>query len=118
MKPEKIDLGQQPESRTLNEWASVLCDAAPGTIPDQWNAALVRSCQRGSLGFFTTSDAPRTPRITTAEIDGWLKHRFVAADLALPLGEPPRLKAPASFRQPASPAEGRHGSRQTIGLRR
>ena len=96
----KMDLGSQPESRTLNEWATVLCDLTPGYLPDQWNAALVRSCQRGTLGFFTESTSPRTPRITTVEVDQWLRHRFHPADLTLPLGEPPRIKAPASFRAP------------------
>jgi hypothetical protein len=96
----KMELGPQPESRTLSEWATVLCALARGYIPDQWNAALVRSCQRGNLGFFTESTSPRTPRILTAEIDAWLKHRFIDTDLTLPLGEPPRIKATASFRRP------------------
>ena len=113
----KIDLRGQPESRTLDEWASVLCDATPGYLPEQWNAALVKSCQRGTLGFFALSTSPRTPRILTTEIRDWLKYRFVVADLVLPLGEPPRLKAPRSFRQPACPQEGRHGSRLTVGMR-
>lgn len=117
MRPEKIDLGQQPESRPLNQWADVLCALAPGYIADQWHAALVRSCQRGTVGFFSTSDAPRTPRITTVEVRDWLRHRFIAADLTLTIGEQPRLKAPASFRQSAAPLEGRHGSRLTIGGR-
>lgn len=112
-----INLGPQPESRTLDEWAGVLCDHAPGTIQDQWNAALVRACQRGILGFFSTSDAPRTPRINAKVVRDWLRYHFEPNDLTIPLGEPPRLKAPASFRRPASPATGRHASRSTIGRR-
>lgn len=113
----RIDPACQPESRALSEWADVLTAMTPGYLTDQWNAALVRSCQRGTLGYFTVSTAPRTPRILSAEIDQWLRYRFVAADLAIPLGEPPRLKAPRSFRQPAAPGEGRHASRLTIGGR-
>lgn len=112
-----IDLGPQPESRTLDEWAGVLCDLAPGYTQDQWNAALVRACQRGACGFFTTSTAPRTPRICASEVQGWLRYEMKPTDLAIPLGEPPRLKAPASFRSPASPAQGRHATRATIGRR-
>ena len=112
-----IDLGPQPESRTLDEWAGVLCDHAPGTIHEQWHAALVRACQRGACGFFSTSTAPRTPRIAAKVIKDWIRYHFEPADLAIPLGEPPRLKAPASFRAPASPAQGQHATRATIGRR-
>lgn len=112
----KIDLGLQPESRTLDEWAGVLCDLAPGTIWDQWHAALVRGCQRGALGFYCASTAPRTSRICTSEIRDWLLYEKI--DLSIPLdADPPRLKVPQSFRRPACPAEGRHSSRATIGRR-
>lgn len=113
----KIDLGLlQPESRTLDDWASVLCDLCPGTIFEQWHAALVRGCQRGALGFYCASTAPRTPRICTSEIRDWLRYEKV--DLSIPMGgDPPRIKIPRSFRQPASPAEGHHASRATIGQR-
>ncbi len=112
-----IDLGPQPESRTLDEWAGVLCDLAPGTIHEQWNAALVRACQRGTCGFFSTSTAPRTPRIAAKEIRDWIRYHLEEGDLTIPLGEPPRLKAPRSFRSPADPAQGHHATRATIGRR-
>lgn len=113
----KIDLGLlQPESRTLDDWARELCDLAPGTIFEMWHAALVRGCQRGAIGFFTTSTAPRTPRICTSEIRDWLQYEKV--DLSIPMGgDPPILKIPRSFRQDANPAEGRHATRATIGQR-
>lgn len=104
------------DNRTLDEWASELA-AGRGHSVAQWTIAMQRSIKRGTLSYFIESTSPRVPRIRRTEVESWIRDRFhdedlVAADAALPT---PR--APKSFRQPAAPGQGRHGSRMTIGMR-
>lgn len=102
-------------SRTLHDWAEELA-AGRGNSPDEWANAMQRAIRRGTLAVFTLAIAPRVPMIESDEIDAWLNQRGGESELdAPPL---PRNKAPASFRQAASPGTGHHAVRGTIGRRR
>lgn len=101
-------------SKTLSEWADELA-AGRGHSGVEWECAMQRAIQRGTLGFFIESTAPRIPRILESELNDWLTQRNGESELdAPPL---PVNRAPKSFRQPANPGAGRHGTRLTIGMR-
>ena len=102
-------------SKTLHEWAAELASERGHSV-EQWEAAIQRAIQRGTLGFFIESTAPRIPRILESELNDWLTQRNGETELTAP--QPlPLNKAPRSFRQPASPGTGHHASRLTIGMR-
>ncbi len=101
-------------AKTLSEWAESLATER-GHSPAAWESAMMSAIRRGTLGYFVESTSPRIPRILDSEITGWLKLRNGEAELdAPPL---PTNRAPASFRRPANPAQGRHATRATIGRR-
>ena len=100
--------------RTLYEWATELA-CGRGHSADEWATAMQTAIRRGTLGYVLDSTAPRVPRILESELNDWLTLRHGEAELSAPALPPNR--APKSFRQPASPATGRHASRATIGRR-
>ena len=105
------------DNRTLNEWATELA-AGRGHSVAQWTIAMQRSIKRGTLSYFIESTSPRVPRILRAEIESWIRDRFHPEDLEAVDTTLPTPRAPKSFRQPAAPMAGRHGSRMTIGMPR
>ena len=102
-------------AKTLHEWATELA-AGRGHSADEWEAAMVRAINRGTLGYILESTSPRVPRILDSEMNDWLTIRDGERELAEqpPL---PENRAPRSFRQPANPGAGIHATRATIGLR-